>query len=92
MLTIKFTAQFKKDAKRIAKRKEDRNAINGVVEILMNEKPLPEKYKDHQLTESRDYKACRECHVKPDLLLIYSVEQEVKILRLIRTGSHSDLF
>lgn len=74
------------------KRKEDRNAINGVVEILMNEKPLPEKYKDHQLTESRDYKACRECHVKPDLLLIYSVEQEVKILRLIRTGSHSDLF
>ena len=63
-----------------------------VVSLLINEQPLPEKYRDHALTNSRDYKGMRECHIEPDWLLVYKVYQDMLILRLIRTGTHSDLF
>ena len=61
-----------------------------VIELLANQKPLPEKNRDHQL--SGDYAGCRECHITPDWLLIYEVADEELILYLTRTGSHSDLF
>lgn len=51
-----------------------------------------EKYRDHELISSKNYKNVRECHIKPDWLLIYRVECENLILKLLRTGSHSDLF
>ena len=62
------------------------------VSFYVYEQPLPEKYKDHALTNSRNYKDMRECHIEPDWLLVYKVLREILILRLIRTGSHSDLF
>lgn len=58
--------------------------------MLAKGEKLPAKNHDHVLVG--DYKGCRECHISPDWLLIYSVENVVKIITLIRTGSHSDLF
>ena len=90
MLTIKYQAAFKKDYKRIVKRGYDMRLLEKVTELLANQKPLPEKNRDHQL--SGDYAGCRECHITPDWLLIYEVADEELILYLTRTGSHSDLF
>ena len=89
MLTIKYQAAFKKDYKRIVKRGYDMRLLEKVIELLANQKPLPEKNRDHQL--SGDYAGCRECHITPDWLLIYEVADEELILYLTRTGSHSDL-
>lgn len=63
-----------------------------MVTLLCSEEPLPEKFRDHALVNSRNYKGVRECHIEPDWLLIYQIQQELLILKLIRTGSHSDLF
>lgn len=90
MLTIKYQAAFKKDYKRIVKRGYDMRLLEKVIELLANQKPLPEKNRDYQL--SGDYAGCRECHITPDWLLIYEVADEELILYLTRTGSHSDLF
>lgn len=92
MLKVEFTGQFKKDYKLAIKRGCDPKELVNVITILVNEQPLPKKYRDHALTNSRRYKDMRECHIEPDWLLIYKVQRETLILRLIRTGSHSDLF
>lgn len=92
MLKIEFTGQFKKDYKLAIKRGCDPKELEKVVTLLVNEQPLPEKYRDHALSNSRNYKDMRECHIAPDWLLVYKVLRETLILRLIRTGSHSDLF
>ena len=90
MLTIKYHTSFKRDYKRIVKRGYDVSLLEKVIEILANEEELPEKYKDHNL--SGDYKGFRECHILPDWLLIYKIENNRLILALSRTGSHSDIF
>ena len=92
MLKLEFTSQFKKDYKLAVKRGCDPAKLEEVVSILQMEKPLPEKFRDHDLTNSRNYKDMRECHIEPDWLLVYKVYRDTLILRLIRTGSHSDLF
>ena len=92
MLRVEFTGQFKRDYKLALRRGCDSNALQTVVTYLMSEQPLPEKYRDHALISSRNYKGMRECHIEPDWLLVYQIIRESLILRLIRTGSHSDLF
>ena len=92
MLNIEFTGQFKKDYKLAIKRGCNPMELQKVIELLANEQPLPEKYRDHALINSRNYKDVRECHIEPDWLLIYKVLNDTLVLRLIRTGSHSDLF
>ena len=92
MLKVEYTGQFKRDYKLAIKRGCDPNQLQEVVSLLINELPLPEKYRDHALTNSRDYKGMRECHIEPDWLLVYKIYQDILILRLIRTGTHSDLF
>ena len=92
MLKPEFTGQFKRDYKLALKRGCDTNALQTVLALLMSEVPLPERYRDHALVSSRNYKGMRECHIEPDWLLVYQVIRETLILRLIRTGSHSDLF
>lgn len=92
MLKAEFTAQFKRDYKLALKRGCDPNSLQQVLTLLIMEEPLPEKYKDHALTNSRNYKGMRECHIDPDWLLVYKIFQETLVLKLIRTGSHSDLF
>lgn len=92
MLKIEFMGQFKRDYKMALKRGCDPSKLEEVVSLLVEQKPLPDKYKDHKLTDSREYKNARECHIQPDWLLVYQVLEDILILRLVRTGSHSDLF
>ena len=89
MLKIKVHNRFKKDLKLMAKRGHDEEKLWQVVELLANETPLPPKNRDHALTGN--YTGCRECHIEPDWLLVYEVQNEELVLILIRTGSHSDL-
>lgn len=90
MLTIKYHTLFKKDYKRIKKRGYDISRLEKIVELLANEVPLPEQFKDHNL--SGNYNGFRECHIAPDWLFIYQVNNNELVLVLSRTGSHSDLF
>lgn len=92
MLKIEFTGQFKKDYKTALKRGCDPQELTSVITMLAAEQPLPEKYRDHPLENSRNYKGMRECHIKPDWLLIYKIYADRLILGLIRTGTHSDPF
>jgi mRNA interferase YafQ len=92
MLKPEFTGQFKKDYKLAIKRGCNPEALQEVITLLVNEQPLPDKYRDHALVNSRNYKDMRECHIEPDWLLVYKIVQETLILKLIRTGTHNDLF
>ena len=92
MLKVAFTGQFKNDYKLAVKRGCDPKELEEVITLLVNEQPLPEKYRDHALTNSRNYKNVRECHIEPDWLLVYTILEETWILRLSRTCSDSDLF
>lgn len=81
--------QFKADLKRIAKSgRYDVSELASVLQFLVNDILLPPRYQDHAL--AGNWKHHRECHVRFDWLLKYKLEPE--ILRLVRTGSHSDLF
>ena len=90
MLEIYFTSRFKKDYKLMLKRGMKPILLETVVELLRNRQPLPEKYRDHELTG--DYTGFRECHLLPDWLLVYLTEEDRLTLTLVRTGTHSDLF
>ena len=92
MLKLEFQGQFKKDYKMAVKRGCDVKQLQDVITMLAEEKPLPPKYKDHALQSSKEYKGMRECHIQPDWLLIYKIYENTLILKLIRTGTHSDLF
>lgn len=90
MLNIVLSNRFKKDLKTISKRNYDLDLLDEVVNTLAAQEPLPAKNKDHPLTG--DYVGFRECHIQPDWLLVYRVEDDDLILFLSRTGTHSDLF
>lgn len=90
MLKVRYSAKFKKDFKTIVKRGYDIALFEEVVMLLREEKSLPEKYCDHAL--KGDYMGHRECHICPDWLIIYKVENDMLTLSLTRTGTHSDLF
>ena len=89
MLKIEYSAAFKKDFKKIKKRGCNVTNLEKVIEFLVEQEHLPSKYKDHALIGN--YKGFRECHIQPDWLLIYRINEEVLTLTLTRTGSHSDL-
>ena len=84
------TSQFKKDLKRIKKRGYDLVALQEVLERLIHGSELDERNHDHALTGN--YIGFRECHIKPDWLLVYAIDGENLILTASRTGTHSDLF
>ena len=90
MLSIVLSSRFKKDLKVAEKRKLNLDELRIVINKLANQEQLEEKYKDHPL--SGDFKDFRECHIKPDWLLIYAIDDEELELFLFRTGTHSDLF
>lgn len=92
MLKLEFTGQFKKDYKLAVKRGFDIQELEKVIKLLREEIPLPPKYTDHKLSDSRKYKNMRECHIEPDWLLVYQKDKGNLILKMIRTGTHSDLF
>lgn len=90
MLEIIPSNKFKKDLKRVAKRGYNIDLLEEVVNLLAAGEKLPAKYRDHEL--SGTYVSCRECHIQPDWLLIYSINNNELLLLLSRTGTHSDLF
>ncbi|MDO4986991.1 MAG: type II toxin-antitoxin system YafQ family toxin [Candidatus Saccharibacteria bacterium] len=92
MLKIVFSSEFKRDYKKALKRGYKREKMEIVLNFLVNEQELPQRYRDHALVSNRLYKNVRECHIQPDWLLIYRIEKDIEILRMIRTGTHSDLF
>lgn len=92
MLKPEFTVQFKHDYKKAIKSGCSQEKFVDVLKLLVAEKVLPRKYKDHILVNSRNYKGMRECHIEPDWLLVYQVVKDRLLLRLIRTGTYSDLF
>ena len=92
MMTIKFSKQYKKDLKKALRSGLSQSELDKVVNILSSGGTLPEKYCDHALNNSKHYKDCRECHVRPDVLLVYRYSDGALVLKLIRIGSHSDLF
>ena len=90
MLTNKFVTKFKKDIKKYRYQTSVLDELDTVIKLLLAEKKLPEKYRDHSLVG--DYFGMRECHVEPDVLLVYFIDEERRILYLERIGSHSELF
>lgn len=88
--TLKPTTQFKRDLKKAQKQNKNLDLLNKVLQQLADGIPLPEKNRDHALTEN--YAGCRECHIQPDWLLIYEIAEDTLFLYLTRTGSHSELF
>jgi len=88
MYSIFRTSRFKKDYKKLSD--PNKVILKEVVKKLSENNSLEKKYKDHKLLGN--YLGCRECHLKPDLLLIYRIHQDILELALVRTGKHSELF
>ncbi|MBR6062205.1 MAG: type II toxin-antitoxin system YafQ family toxin [Spirochaetales bacterium] len=85
---IILSNHFKKDAKKLSKKQIDKT--KAVIQMIADGEVLPVKYSDHQLKgELKEY---RDCHVEPDLVLIYKLEDEILTLTAFRVGSHSYLF
>lgn len=89
-LLVKWTNSFKKDYKKAIKRGLKIEKLDLVISKLAKGEILEEKYRDHALTG--EFIGLRECHIEPNWLLIYTIENNALILTLSRTGSHSDLF
>jgi mRNA interferase YafQ len=81
-------AQFQRDVKLAKKRGKDMLKLRAVIVLLVEGTALPSRYQDHPL--AGEWKSFRDCHIEPDWLLIYKIDGDD--LRLVRTGTHSDLF
>ncbi len=90
MYQLKFTTAFKKSYKLMKKRGLDISLLDEVIDNLRQGKQLEEKYRDHGL--SGKFQGFRECHIKPDWLLVYLLENDILTLTLIDTGTHADIF
>lgn len=89
-LDIVWTNQFKKDYKMAMERHFDIELLDNIIRILASGEQLPKKNRDHALSGNRI--GHRECHIQSDWLLIYRIENDLLVLILSRTGTHSDLF
>ena len=85
---LTFTSKVKKDLSRMRKQGKDHEKLFAFVQLLLDEQKIPDKYKNHGLIG--EWKGCRECHLEPDWLFIYSISNDEIIAH--RTGSHAELF
>jgi len=90
MLEFETTARYRKDEKLMRKQGRNMSLLGSIIQKLRNEEALEAKHHDHAL--SGNYVGFRECHITPDWLLIYSIDNGKLVLTASRTGSHSDLF
>ncbi len=90
MYDVFFTAQFKKDFKRIKRQGRNTAKLTMALDALLRGEIFPESMRDHAL--SGDYRGHRECHIAPDWLLIYRIDDNALVLTATRTGSHAELF
>ena len=89
MRRIEFGSAFKKDYKRMMKRDASAAKLDAVLTLLMNDEVLPARNRPHML--SGEWKGFWECHIEPDWLLIYDLDNP-EVVALHRMGTHSDLF
>lgn len=89
---VDYTTEFKKDYKKIKKQNKNIEKLKTIIEQLASGNKLEEKCKDHKLNDNKRFKDCRECHIEPDWLLVYRINNNQLILLLVETGTHSDLF
>ncbi len=89
---VDYTNNFKKQHKKMIKQGKDLNKLYEVIKQLANGEELDPKYKNHKLINDKTFKDCNECHITPDWLLIYKIQDNELVLLLFATGSHSDLF
>ncbi len=90
MYSLEATNQYLKDLKLARKRNFDENKLNEIIKTLLTGQSLPPKNRDHKLTGN--FVGLNECHITPDWLLIYEKNTTIKLITLIRTGTHADLF
>jgi mRNA interferase YafQ len=88
VLEIVQSSRFKRDIKKARKQGKPLAELQTAIKIIVQQKPLPKKFRDHNL--GGDYANFRECHIRPDWLLIYKITE--RELQLARVGSHSELF
>ena len=89
---VDYTTEFKKDYKKIKKQNKNIEKLKTIIEQLASGNKLEEKYRDHKLNDNKRFKDCRECHIEPDWLLVYRINNNQLILLLVETVTHSDLF
>lgn len=89
-LQIIWTTQFKKDYKLALKRGLNIALLDDIIRTLSSGQTLPETNRDHALTGN--WSGYRECHILSNWLLVYRIEEDLLVLTLTRTGTHSDLF
>ena len=90
MYGLKLTSAYKKGYKRMKKRGTDMSLLDDVVEKLLNGEPLDKKYDDHPL--KGEFAGFRECHIMPDWILMYLIEDNIMTVTLVNTGTHQDIF
>ncbi len=89
MKSLKTSTLYRKDLKRYRNKPQKLAALKQVLELLINEQPIPQEYYPHML--QGEYKGCMECHIQGDFLLIW-IDEVNDIIELVRLGSHSELF
>lgn len=90
MFELEFSGQFKKDYKLMKRRGADLSLLDNAIEILERYGQMPVEYNPHILVGK--YKGIWECHISPDWLLLYKKADAIKLIRMVRTGTHSDIF
>ena len=88
---IKYTKEFKKSIKKLTNQGKNIDKLLNIVDKLSKGIPLEIKYRDHALYNDNRFQNCRDCHIKPDWVLIYKYLDENLILLLVNTGSHSEV-
>ena len=90
MYQLEYTTKFRREYKLLHKRGYNMALLQNAISTIANKKPLPAKNKAHKL--SGNFNDCWECHIQPDWLLIWRIDESDNILVLVSTGTHADLF
>ena len=90
MYELKYSSRFKKDLKKIRRQDDVLKGLEEALDFLAAGEKLTGKYRLHKL--SGEFKNCYECHIRPDVLLIYKANKKSLLILLLRVGSHSELF
>ncbi|MBQ3586267.1 MAG: type II toxin-antitoxin system YafQ family toxin [Synergistaceae bacterium] len=88
--SVRTSKRYRRELKTVLSRGKDESKLEEVIDILASGESLPPRYADHPL--SGKWKGYRECHIEPNWLLVYSIHDDVLVLALMSTGTHSDIF
>ena len=88
--SVRTSKRYRRELKTVLSRGKDESKLEEVIDILASGESLPPRYADHSL--SGKWKGYRECHIEPNWLLVYSIHDDVLVLALMSTGTHSDIF